>query len=113
MNIKDERLKEQLRALAAAFLNRESTRNALLTVTNIEISDDLKYVRILLSVMPREKEHGAVDFANRHRKEFMDYIKKNSRLHYLPRIEFFPDLGEQNRQRISELLDSDTPPVSE
>lgn len=107
MNIKDERLKEQLRELAATFLNRESTRNALLTVTNIEISDDLKNVRVLLSVMPREKEHAAVDFANRHRKEFTEYIKKNSRLHYLPHIEFCPDLGEQNRQRISELLESE------
>ncbi len=103
MNIKDERMKERLRELAAEFLNRESTRAALLTVTNIEISFDLKSVRILLSVLPREKEHGAVDFANRHRKEFMEYIKKNSRMHFLPHIEFFPDLGEQNRQRIDQL----------
>ena len=107
MNIKDERMKEQLRELAAEFLNRISTRSALLTVSNIELSDDQKNARIFLSVMPREKEHGAVDFANRHRSEFSEYIKKHSKLYFLPKISFEADLGEQNRQRISELLDSD------
>ena len=105
--IKDERMKEQLRELAAEFLNRESTRAALLTVTNIELSDDQKTARILLSVMPKEKEYGAVDFANRHRAEFSDYIKKHSRLYFLPKITFAPDIGEQNRQRITELLETD------
>ncbi len=107
MNQKDERLKGVLKELAAQFLNRESTRSALLTVTNIELSDDRKSVRILLSVMPKEKEYGAVDFANRHRSEFSDYIKKNSRIHRMPSVEFAPDFGEQNRQRITELLDTD------
>lgn len=108
MNVKDERLKGILREAAAEFLNRESTRSALLTVTNIELSDDLKSVRILLSVLPKEKEHGAVDFANRHRSEFSDYLKKHSRVQRLPHVEFAPDYGEQNRQRITELLDTDT-----
>ncbi len=107
MNIKDERMKERLKELAAEYLNRESTRAALLTVTNIDLSEDLKSVRILLSVMPKEKEYGAVDFANRHRREFAEYIKKHSRIHFLPFITFAADLGEQNRQRISELLESE------
>jgi ribosome-binding factor A len=106
MNIKDERMKERFRELAAGFLNRESTRAALLTVTNIEFSSDFKNVTILLSVLPHEKEHGAVDFANRHRAEFMEYIKKHSRMHFLPHVNFAVDIGEHNRQRISELLET-------
>ena len=107
MSIKEVRMKELIRELAAEFLNRESTRSALLTVTNVELSDDQKNARILLSVMPREKEYGAVDFANRHRSEFSEFIKKHSRLHFLPRITFAPDIGEHNRQRVSELLESE------
>lgn len=106
MNVKDERMKERIRELAAGFLNRESTRAALLTVTNVEISTDRKSVKILLSVMPRDKEHGAVDFANRHRAEFMDHIKKKSKMHFLPHVTFAADIGEQNRQRIDELLEN-------
>ena len=106
MNIKDKRMKERLHELAAEFLNRESTRSALLTVTNIEISSDFKHATIFLSVLPHDKEYGAVDFANRHRAEFMEYVKKHSRLHYLPRVTFAVDLGEHNRQRIDELLES-------
>lgn len=108
MTQKDERLKGILRELAAEFLNRESTRSALLTVTNVELSEDQHNVRILLSVLPKEKEFGAIDFANRHRSEFSDYIKKHSRIHRLPSVTFAADLGEQNRQRITELLDTDT-----
>ena len=104
--IKDERMKERLRELAAEFLNRESTRSALLTVTNIEISQDRKRVTILLSVLPHDKEHGAVDFANRHRSEFIEYIKKHSKMHLLPHVTFAVDLGEHNRQRITELLET-------
>ena len=107
MSIKEVRMKELIRELAAEFLNRESTRSALLTVTNVELSDDQKNARILLSVMPREKEYGAVDFANRHRSEFSEFIKKHSRLHFLPRITFAADIGEHNRQRVSELLESE------
>jgi ribosome-binding factor A len=105
MSIKDERMKEQIRELAAEFLNRESTRAALLTVTRVELSDDQKRARILLSVMPKDKEYGAVDFANRHRSEFSDYIKKHSKIHFLPQITFHADIGEENRQRIDELLE--------
>ncbi len=99
-------MKELLKELSAEFLNRASTRSALLTVTGIELSSDQKHATILLSIMPKEKEYAGVDFANRHRSELMEYIKKQSRLRFLPRIEFTGDVGEQNRQRISELLEN-------
>lgn len=106
MNIKDERMKERLKELAAEFLNRESTRAALLTVTRVEISPDRRQVTILLSVLPHEKEHAAVHFANRHRAEFMQYIMKHGRMHFLPHVTFEVDFGEHNRQRIEELLET-------
>ena len=102
--IKDERMKERMRELAAEFLNRESTRAALLTVTNIELSSDGKHATIMLSILPIEKAYAAVSFANRHRAEFSEYMKKHSKMHFLPRVEFAVDKGEQNRQRIDELL---------
>ena len=48
-------------------------------------------------------ESAAVAFANRHRGDFGDFYKKQRRGAYPPKVEFFIDLGEKNRQRMDEL----------
>lgn len=106
-NIKDERFIGVLKELAAEFVARHSNRQSLLTVTRIEISKDLKYANVMLSVFPRTAEHAAIDFLNRHRDDFRDMLKERSKLHILPFVKFFPDEGEYNRQRIDELLHED------
>ena len=105
MSIKEERTKDLYKRLASEFLIKNSNRTSLITVTNIELSSDMKRAEIMISVMPKEKERVALLFANRLRGEFSDYIKAHSRLRMLPQIHFSADFGEQNRQRISELLE--------
>jgi ribosome-binding factor A len=109
MSIKEERTADLYKRLASEFLSRTSNRQSLITVTNIELSSDMKRAEIMLSVMPKEQERTALLFANRLRGEFSEYIKAHSRLRMLPKITFSADFGEQNRQRISELLESDKP----
>ena len=95
-----------LKDLAGDFLSRASNRTSLITVTRVILSDDQKRVDILLSVLPKEAEKTALIFANRMTTEFKEFIKKKSRIRILPRIHFSLDFGEQNRQRIEELLES-------
>ncbi|OGZ13474.1 MAG: hypothetical protein A2942_01380 [Candidatus Lloydbacteria bacterium RIFCSPLOWO2_01_FULL_50_20] len=104
---KEEKLLFHLKDLAGEFLNRHSNRTSLITVTNVILSPDLKRANILLSVLPKNSEHTAVLFANRLRPEFKEYLKKHSRMRVLPQVTFLPDLGEQNRQRIEELLETE------
>ena len=104
--LKHEREEFMLKDLAGEFLVRQSNRTSLITVTRAILSDDLKRVDILLSVLPNEKEKDALIFANRMTTEFKEYIKKNSRIRILPRIHFSADLGEQHRQHISALLET-------
>ena len=94
-----------LKDLAADFLARASNRTSLITVTRVTLSPDQKRVDILLSVLPKSAEKAALIFANRMTTEFKEFIKAKSRIRILPRIHFSPDLGEQNRQRIEELLE--------
>lgn len=104
MKHKDEKLLLHLKDLAGDFLNLHSNRTSLITVTNVVLSSDLKRATILLSVLPKEKTSAAVSFANRMRTEFGDYLKKRSRMRMIPQITFAPDIGEENRQRIEQLL---------
>ena len=80
MSIKEERTKDLYKRLASEFLIKNSNRTSLITVTNIELSSDMKRAEIMISVMPKEKERVALLFANRLRGEFSDYIKAHSRL---------------------------------
>jgi ribosome-binding factor A len=105
MSIKDLKTEELLKHLAAEFLQRESNRQSLVTVTGIELYDKRSKARILITVFPEDKQEAALDFARRKRSEFRDYLKKHARIHRLPQIDFDIDLGEKNRQRIDRISD--------
>ena len=108
MNVqKHDREELLLKDLAGEFFSRHSNRTSLITVTRVILSPDLKRVEILLSVLPKEKERTALLFANRLIDDFKDYLKERSRIRIIPHIHFAPDIGEQNRQRISELLETE------
>lgn len=105
--IKDERTLHVLKELAAQYVARHTNRQSLLTVTRILLSNDLKQANIMLSVMPRSAEHGALDFLNRNREDFRTFIKDHAKLHIIPYVRFLVDEGEYNRQRVTELLDDE------
>ena len=107
MSHKQEKVLQHLKDLAGEFLVRESNRTSLITVTGVVLTPDTKRAEILLSVLPKEKARAAVEFANRNRNEFREYIKKHSRMRILPFVHFSLDLGELNRQRIETLLETE------
>ncbi|OGG56797.1 hypothetical protein A3D71_01075 [Candidatus Kaiserbacteria bacterium RIFCSPHIGHO2_02_FULL_55_20] len=89
--------------MAGEFFARESNVKALITVTHADISPTYKEVTVFISVLPQTMEEAALKFAKRARTDFRAYIKKSSRLHPIPIVDFAIDLGEKNRQRIDEL----------
>lgn len=88
---------------AAEFLVREANPQSLITVTHVDLSGDGKSANIFITVFPDSFEATALAFANRHRGDFGEFYKKQRRGAFPPRVEFFIDLGEKNRQRIDEL----------
>lgn len=98
-----ERDIETLQHAAAEFLAREANRNALITVTRAEVSDDRKRGIIFITVLPESYEESAVEFANRNRTEFSKFFEKRVRGMRVPQVEFVIDRGEKNRQRLDEL----------
>lgn len=103
MSHHSEKLMQELQQRAATFLQRESNGQSLITVTRCVLSENKKCATILISVLPIEKEVTALEFVRRQRNDFLDYIKKETKIGRLPTITFDLDAGEKNRQRIEEL----------
>ncbi len=100
---KDIKLQELIRANAAEFLQRESNYTSMITVTSVSVSDRGTRATIFFTVLPEDKENGALGLAKRKRAEFRDYFAKKARMRMLPFFDFAIDKGEKNRQQIDEI----------
>lgn len=99
-----EKLNKELRKLIAQFIERESNKTSLVTVTRCEITPDLRTVVTYVSVLPEDKEDDVITFLTRRKKSAWEYLKKNLPIRTIPFIEFVIDTGEKNRQEIDRLL---------
>ena len=88
---KDEHLQSAVHAAAAEFINRESNRRSLITVTHVELRDRGKNARIFISVFPPEQTAAAIDFLSRQKDEFRTYLRQQIRSRTLPACSFLPD----------------------
>ena len=100
---KHNRLAEYIREVAAEYLVREANHDSLITVTGVELSDKETRARILISVLPTEKEADALEFTERKANDMRLYFMKKVKIRRAPRFSFAIDFGEKNRQRIDEI----------
>lgn len=103
MSERDQKLKDLIKEAAAEFLQRESNYTSILTVTDVSLSDRGNQATIFFTVLPENKEKGALDFTKRKRAEFRDFFKNKARMRALPFFDFEIDRGEKNRQKIDEI----------
>ncbi len=103
MPARETKIEEELKKLAAEFLQRESNGLSLITVTSAQLSDKMKTATIFFTVFPDDKQEDALEFTKRKRSEFKQYVKEHSKIGRLPLFDFAIDFGEKNRQRIDEL----------
>ena len=103
MNLKDQKLAGILAELAAEYINRESNKNSLITVTRAEVLNKGKKAIIFFSVFPDAAEESSKNFLLRHRGDFRSFVLEKKVVAFAPSIDFQIDYGEKNRQRIDEL----------
>ncbi len=103
MEHRSEKISNNIKELLGAFIEENSNRKSMITITNIYLTSDFKRVTLFVTVFPEQSENAALDFLKRQRSDGRDYLKKHSRLARLPFIDFEIDKGEKARQRIDEL----------
>ena len=89
--------------LAAQFISEESSKSSLITVTRVELSPTGKEGKIFFTTLPESEEDTALKFLERKGPEFKRYVRDESRLGFVPHLDFKIDYGERNRQRLDEL----------
>ncbi len=103
MAFRIEKVNSLLMQLASAFLQKEAS-GALVTITRIETSKDLKLSKIFISIFPESKEKEIFGKIKAKAGEFRDYSSSKIKMKFLPYFEFEIDQGEKARAKIDELL---------
>jgi ribosome-binding factor A len=104
-----EQKEEAFAHLAAEYINTESNRQSLITVTRAKLTSDERKADIYFTVLPTELEKSVETFLKRKRTEFRDFVKKHTKVRYLPTFDFMLDVGERNRQELDALSNADSP----
>ncbi len=101
---RSEKITNHIKELSALFIEREAGPTSMITVTRVLLSPDNKRAKIMVSVLPREKEKAAYGFIRRNLGDLRKYVSKGLKINPIPFLEVEIDEGEKNRQRIDELL---------
>lgn len=104
---RSERVSELLKREISLLLDREvkDPDVGFVTVTAVEISDDLQYARIFVSVLGEaEKRHRAMEGLERAKGFLRRELGRRVELRYVPEIRFFLDESLDHALRIGEIL---------
>jgi ribosome-binding factor A len=103
-SLRQNKVSEQLRQMAARFFEKQSNRLSLITVTRCDVSPDLRNAMIYITVLPDSAEQSALEFAKRNRSDLRDFVKKEIRINRIPFFEVELDEKERKQRRVDELL---------
>jgi ribosome-binding factor A len=101
---REEKIASLLKKLVSDFLARLELNKSIVTITSIELSKDLKFAKVFVSIYPEKEDEKILDIIKSGKSGIKKYIRSKTRLKFLPDLEFNIDKGERNRQKIEELL---------
>lgn len=93
-----------LKELIATYVRNEANSNPMITVTNLDLSPDMKRAIVFVTTIPDGREADAVVFLKRHATDLRNFLKKKARIKSIPHLEFMMDAGEKHRQHMDELV---------
>jgi len=90
--------------------------NAFVTVMGVEVSPDLSFAKIFISLMLVEDKNGFMSILDKHKKEIRKALgnKIGKQVRIVPEIAFFLDETEEKAQKIDDILSGlDIPPAQD
>ena len=94
MNKRKEQYEKLIHKLTADFISRESNKTSLITVTRVDIDENLRSGIVLFTTLPKGNEAKVTDFLNRKRRDLHEYLKKNMRSRIVPSLQFIVDVKD-------------------
>ncbi|MBI5045843.1 MAG: 30S ribosome-binding factor RbfA [Candidatus Niyogibacteria bacterium] len=101
-----EKLAAELERQATLFfLDRAELPGTVLSVTRVEVSDDLQNVKIFFSVFPEEGAGRILKEVYAAKKDFRYYLAQRINTKFVPKIMLLSDALAKKQQRVEELLE--------
>lgn len=107
MPFRKEKIISLLEKIVSSFVKSKVESGTIVSITGIEISNDLRKVKILISIFPENKEKETFNSLKDKEKDLRNYAKTRLKMKFLPSFEIEMDKGEKNRQRLEEILQKD------
>lgn len=105
MSRKIEQVNELLKEKLAHLISREiPLDNGLVTVAYVDVSPDLKYARIAVSVLPEKFSGSTLERLKKHGSLFSRIIKKETRLRKVPKFNWILDTTEKEAAEVEEVF---------
>ena len=99
-----DKIQEYIKEIAGRFIERESNKTALITVTRVELMQRGRSAMIYLSVLPETGEESAINFLKRKRPEMREAVKAGLNIRTIPFLDVQVDTGQKALHTIETLL---------
>lgn len=107
MNYRLLKVNENLqRELSLLLQEHPVSEKALITLTGVLVTPDLKHATVWLSVLNSENPEAVVNLLNRRPYEFYESLSRRLKMKHIPQLEFKLDNSRESVDRIEGLLDS-------
>ncbi len=116
MTRRTERLGEEIREAVAALLTAglKDPRIGFVTVTRVQLSDDLHHARLFVGVLGDEKQRAATLTGLRAAAGWLRReVGRRLRTRYTPELSFQYDQGLEATERVARLLEEARPAASD
>lgn len=90
---RQERINSLLRRIVSSFIKSNIASGAIVTVTQVEISKDLRLAKIFISIFPEEKEKEIIDLLKKKMPDLYNYVKPKIKMKFLPSFSLEIDKG--------------------
>lgn len=104
MSLRTDKVNSLLRNIVSSFIGREFKNGAIITVTHVDVINDLKKAKIFISIFPDNKSDEIMKLLQNKSWDLKKYAQPLLKMKFLPEFEFEIDYGEKNRQKLEEIL---------
>ncbi len=108
MQYRPNRLAQGLKTEISAIITREMPHHqfGFITITEVKVSPDLRYARVLISVFgPPEEQQKTLDLLNSEKAFIRQLIGKRFRLRHTPEISFIYDETIEYADRLLQVIE--------
>ncbi len=106
MNLRLKKVNELIKQEVGNIIIRELDidREILITITKAEVSADLRYADVLVSVLPSEKKQSTLRSLNKNVYSLQQKLNKKLTMKPVPKIRFKLDTAGEYVSRIDEVI---------